>query len=158
MTFSGPSSFIVWSRFQFHQIKLGNLIRFQHDGHISWLRNEISNHLHNIASIANAVPVTLYSRVTMNVEIVVLNCQSLLSCSLRVFWKCAIVNMSTCKITITIARGSQHSQAAAMSGRQPGILSIELVARDGWSSAPHKFLVQPPFFLYPSFTSTSEMS
>ena len=88
MTFSGPSSFIVWSRFQFHQIKLGNWTIFQHDGHISWLRNEISNHLHNIASIANAVPVTLYSRVTMNVEIVVLNCQSLLSCSLRVFWKC----------------------------------------------------------------------
>ena len=29
----------------------------------------------NIARIANAVPVTLYSRVTMNVEIVVLNCQ-----------------------------------------------------------------------------------
>ena len=41
----------------------------------------------------------------------------------------AIVNMSTCKITI--ARGSQHSQAAALSGRQPGILSIELVAQDG---------------------------
>ena len=29
----------------------------------------------NIARIANAVPVTLYSRVTVNVEIVVLNCQ-----------------------------------------------------------------------------------
>ena len=29
----------------------------------------------NIARIANAVPVTLHSRVTLNVEIVVLNCQ-----------------------------------------------------------------------------------
>ena len=29
----------------------------------------------NIARIANAVPVSLYSRDTMNVEIVVLNCQ-----------------------------------------------------------------------------------
>ena len=29
----------------------------------------------NIAKIANAVPVTLYSRVTVNVEIVVLNCE-----------------------------------------------------------------------------------
>ena len=28
----------------------------------------------NIARIANAVPVTLYSRITVNVEIVVLNC------------------------------------------------------------------------------------
>ena len=28
----------------------------------------------NIARIANAVPVTLYSRVTMNVELVALNC------------------------------------------------------------------------------------
>ena len=31
--------------------------------------------IENIARIANAVPVTLYSRVTVNVEIVVLNCQ-----------------------------------------------------------------------------------
>ena len=29
----------------------------------------------NIARIANAVPVTLYSRVTVNVDIVVLNCR-----------------------------------------------------------------------------------
>ena len=34
----------------------------------------------NIARIANAVPVTLYSRVTMNVEIVVLNCQKCILC------------------------------------------------------------------------------
>ena len=34
----------------------------------------------NIARIANAVPVTLYSRVTMNVEIVVLNCQKCNQC------------------------------------------------------------------------------
>ena len=50
----------------------------------------------NIAGIVNAVPVTLYSRVSMNVE--VLNCQKYfnqcfkghrsLSCSLSVFSKC----------------------------------------------------------------------
>ena len=34
----------------------------------------------NIARIANAVPVTLYSRVTVNVEIVVLNCQKCNQC------------------------------------------------------------------------------
>ena len=34
----------------------------------------------NITRIANAVPVTLYSRVTMNVEIVVLNCQKCNQC------------------------------------------------------------------------------
>ena len=34
----------------------------------------------NIAKIANAVPVTLYSRVTVNVEIVVLNCQKCNQC------------------------------------------------------------------------------
>ena len=34
----------------------------------------------NIARIAKAVPVTLYSRVTMNVEIVVLNCQKCKQC------------------------------------------------------------------------------
>ena len=34
----------------------------------------------NIARIANAVPVTLYSRVIMNVEIVVLNCQKCKQC------------------------------------------------------------------------------
>ena len=34
----------------------------------------------NIARIANAVPVTLYSRVTVNVEIVVLNCQTCNQC------------------------------------------------------------------------------
>ena len=34
----------------------------------------------NIARIANAVPVTLYSRVTVNVEIVVLNCQECNRC------------------------------------------------------------------------------
>ena len=34
----------------------------------------------NIARIANAVPVTLYSRVTMNVEIVVLDCQKCNQC------------------------------------------------------------------------------
>ena len=36
---------------------------------------EIQLIVKNIARIANAVPVTLYSRVTVNVEIVVLNCQ-----------------------------------------------------------------------------------
>ena len=34
----------------------------------------------NIARIANAVPVTLYSRITVNVEIVVLNCQKCNQC------------------------------------------------------------------------------
>ena len=34
----------------------------------------------NIARIANAVPVTLYSRVTVNVEVVVLNCQTFNHC------------------------------------------------------------------------------
>ena len=34
----------------------------------------------NIARIANAVPFTLYSRVTMNDEIVVLNCQKCNQC------------------------------------------------------------------------------
>ena len=34
----------------------------------------------NIARIANAVPVTLYSRVTVNVESVVLNCQKCNQC------------------------------------------------------------------------------
>ena len=34
----------------------------------------------NIARIANAVPVTLYSRVTLNVKIVVLNCQKCNHC------------------------------------------------------------------------------
>ena len=34
----------------------------------------------NIARIANAVPVTLYSRDTMNVEIVVLNCHKCNQC------------------------------------------------------------------------------
>ena len=34
----------------------------------------------NIAKIANAVPVTLYSRVTVNVEIVVLNCEKCNQC------------------------------------------------------------------------------
>ena len=34
----------------------------------------------NIARIANAVPVTLYSKVTMNVGIVVLNCQKCNQC------------------------------------------------------------------------------
>ena len=34
----------------------------------------------NIARIANAVPFTLYSRVTMNDEIVVLNCQKYNQC------------------------------------------------------------------------------
>ena len=38
------------------------------------------NDTKNIARIANAVPVTLYSRVTMNVEIVVLNCQKCNQC------------------------------------------------------------------------------
>ena len=34
----------------------------------------------NIARIVNAVPVTIFSRVTMNVEIVVLNCQKYNQC------------------------------------------------------------------------------
>ena len=34
----------------------------------------------NIARIANAVPVTLYSRVTVNVQLVVLNCQKCNQC------------------------------------------------------------------------------
>ena len=34
----------------------------------------------NIARIANAVPVTLHSRVTMNIEIVALNCQKCNQC------------------------------------------------------------------------------
>ena len=34
----------------------------------------------NIARIANAVPVTLYSMVTVNVEIVVLNCEKCNQC------------------------------------------------------------------------------
>ena len=34
----------------------------------------------NIARIANAVPVTLYSRVTLDVEIVVLSCQKFNCC------------------------------------------------------------------------------
>ena len=34
----------------------------------------------NIARIANAVPVTLYSRVTVNVKTVVLNCQKCNQC------------------------------------------------------------------------------
>ena len=34
----------------------------------------------NIARIANAVPVTLYSKVTMNVGFVVLNCQKCNQC------------------------------------------------------------------------------
>ena len=36
--------------------------------------------IRNIARIANAVPVTLYSRVTVNVKIVVLNCQKCNQC------------------------------------------------------------------------------
>ena len=36
--------------------------------------------MENIARIANAVPFTLYSRVTMNDEIVVLNCQKCKQC------------------------------------------------------------------------------
>ena len=39
-----------------------------------------TNILKNIARIAKAVPVTLYSRVTVNVEIVVLNCQKCNQC------------------------------------------------------------------------------
>ena len=47
----------------------------------------------NIARIANAVPVTLYSRVTVNVQIVVLNCQKCNQClkghkSEIVLWGC----------------------------------------------------------------------
>ena len=53
----------------------------------------------NIARIANAVPVTLYSRVTVNVQIVVIKCQKCNQCqvtkatslwgrSLRVLSKC----------------------------------------------------------------------
>ena len=37
-------------------------------------------YIQNIARIANAVPVTLYSRVTVNVEIGVLNCQKCNQC------------------------------------------------------------------------------
>ena len=38
------------------------------------------NSMKNIARIAYAVPVTLYSRVTVNVEIIVLNCQKCNQC------------------------------------------------------------------------------
>ena len=41
---------------------------------------EVTSSLKNIARIVNAVPVTLYSRVTVNVEIVVLNCQKCNQC------------------------------------------------------------------------------
>ena len=49
----------------------------------------------NIARIANAVPVTLYSRVTLNVEIVVLSCQKCNQClkghkSLRAPFECVL--------------------------------------------------------------------
>ena len=44
---------------------------------VSWLHYGNNK---NIARIANAVPVTLYSRDTMNVEIVVLNCHKCNQC------------------------------------------------------------------------------
>ena len=54
----------------------GNLINFQS------INESFSIKLlnRNIARIANAVPFTLYSRVTMNDEIVVLNCQKCNQC------------------------------------------------------------------------------
>ena len=44
------------------------------------VREDIFIKQKNIARIATAVPVTLYSRDTMNVEIVVLNCQKCNQC------------------------------------------------------------------------------
>ena len=54
-------------------------------GSLAFLKNSqnlasMVNHNLNIARIANAVPVTLYSRVTVNVESVVLNCQKSNQC------------------------------------------------------------------------------
>ena len=152
MTFSGPFSFIVWSRNgpsqEFHQMKLGNRTRFQHDGHISWLRIGIGNHLQNIARIANAVPVTLYSRVTMNVEIVVLNCQQWDQCfkchkSLGLLFE-GVLSMS---MSMSICTGHvSHSDQM--------FLSLSLYLFFFW--APHKLSAQPPFFFSPSSTYTSK--
>ena len=43
-------------------------------------KDKSNKSIENIARIANAVPVTLYSRVTVNVENVVLNCQKYIQC------------------------------------------------------------------------------
>ena len=52
-----------------------------------------SDWLKNIARIANAVPVTLYSRVTLNVDIVILNCQKCNQClkgHKGALWRCSL--------------------------------------------------------------------
>ena len=62
----------------------------------------------NIARIANAVPVTLYSRVTLNVEIVVLNCQKCNHClkgqkSLRAPFECFLLMYLSLLLSLSLS-------------------------------------------------------
>ena len=55
----------------------------RHDKHsfqVAYALKALERGNRDIARIANAVPITLYSRVSMNVEIVVLNCQKCNQC------------------------------------------------------------------------------
>ena len=56
------------------------LVKDKYGDKIKKGKDEMNIKIKNIARIANAVPITLYSRVTVNVEIVVLNCQKCEQC------------------------------------------------------------------------------
>ena len=65
-----------------------------------------ANFTTNIARIANAVPFTLYSRATMNDEIVVLNCQKCYQCLtghkfLGIFFQ-SVLYMFTCSLHVFV--------------------------------------------------------